>query len=81
MARRTILDIDLNDNGDSSPGENDEQHLWNRRKDQLNLLIGQLNTVGSFEEMQSILRQFTLPDKPFSSFIAAYRDSLMNPEA
>ena len=69
MARRTIRDIDLNDSG---LGENDERHLWNRRLYQYDLLIERINGQDDFDEKLNIMLEFMLPDKPFSSFIAAY---------
>ena len=72
MAVRTIRDIDLNDNGPDSPGENNLGHLWNRRKTQLNLLLGQISRISDHRARVSLFQQFSMPDKPFSGFIAAY---------
>ena len=112
MARRTISDIDLNDNSmclckcccqagapngtedccrdrprccckDSSkcnckdrshisPGENDPNHLWNRRRAQLSFMISQLNQEDDIAKIFNIIQQFSMPDKPFSGFITAY---------
>ena len=69
MARRTIRDIDLND---SALGENDESHLWNRRLGQRALVIERINQLDDFDAKVSIMLEFMLPDKPFSSFIRAY---------
>ena len=71
-AIRTIRDIDLNDCADDAPGENDLSHLWNRRKAQLDLLISQLSQKDDIGEIFSVIQQFTMPDKPFSGFIAAW---------
>ena len=68
-ALRTIRDIDLND---SSLGENDPSHLWNRRLRQLQQLIQGLNTMEDFDSQVRMMLEFMLPDKPFSGFIAAY---------
>ena len=68
-ARRTIYDIDLND---SEMGENEQGHLWNRRRFQLDLLIQRLSAIEDFDEQVSLMRDFALPDKPFSSYISAY---------
>ncbi len=68
IARRTIRDIDLNDSG---LGENDARHLWNRRLYQYQLLIKRINQLDDFDAKVNIMRDFMLPDKPFSSFIAA----------
>lgn len=72
IALRTILDIDLNDNADNAPSENDLNHLRNRRKTQLNWLANQLIGINDIAAQISIVRQFTMPDKPFSSFVAAW---------
>ena len=80
-ALRTIRDIDLNDNADDSPSENDPGHLWNRRLYQLNLLISQLLQENDATAIIGIAQQFTLPDKPFSGFISAYIDYLVGPGA
>ena len=69
MGRRTIRDVDLNDSG---RGENDEAHLWNRRLEQRALLIDRINGLDDFDAKVNIMLEFMLPDKPFSSFIAAY---------
>lgn len=69
IARRTIRDIDLND---STLGENDESHLWNRRLRQRTLLIERINGLDDFDARVNIMLEFMLPDKPFSSFIGAY---------
>ena len=69
MARRTIRDIDLND---STLGEYDPRHLWNRRLHQRDLLIERLNSLDDFDLKVRTLFEFTLPDKPFSAFIFAY---------
>ena len=68
-ARRTICDVDLNDSG---LGENAPGHLWNRRKYQLNLLVERLNTIHDPFQKVRLAREFTQPDKPFSSFVSAY---------
>ena len=75
-AVRTIRDVDLNDNADGSPGENDPSHLWNRRLTQLNLLLAQLLQMDDWEARIGLMREFSLPDKPFSGFIAAYARSV-----
>ena len=69
MARRTIADLDLND---SNLGVNDRRHLWNRRFAQRRLLINRLNELDDFDMKVTIMLEFMLPDKPFSSFITAY---------
>ena len=74
MALRTIRDIDLNDFSDESPGENSPAHLGNRRRNHLNFLTNQLNQIDDISAQISIVRQFTMPDKPYSSFIAAWVD-------
>ena len=68
-ARRTIFDIDLNDQDLS---ENDEGHLWNRRILQRDLLLRNLNAVDDFDTRVNIFFEFMGPDKPFSGFIFAY---------
>lgn len=79
VALRTIRDIDLNDFSDKSPGENDPNHLWNLRKAQVNLLASQLRRVDDIAAQISIVRQFTMPDKPYSSFVAAWVDERFGP--
>lgn len=74
MALRTILDIDLNDSSGNSPGENEPTHLRNRRLNHLNLLANQLIRIDDIAAQISIVRQFTMPDKPYSSFVAAWVD-------
>ncbi len=69
MARKTIRDIDLND---SQLGENDVNHLWNRRQDWLGQVLGQLDTVEDFDDRVTMLFEFALPNQPFSGFVYAY---------
>lgn len=69
MARRTIADLDLND---SNLAANDDRHLWNRRLEHQYLLIDRLNSLDDFDIKVTIMLEFMLPDKPFSSFITAY---------
>ena len=57
---------------DSERGENDASHLWNRRLRQRALLIERINRLDDFDAKVNIMLEFMLPDKPFSSFIAAY---------
>ena len=68
-ARRTIADIDLND---SELGPYDERHLCNRRRSQVERLIERLRQLATFGEQFQLMREFTLPDKPFSSFVSEY---------
>ena len=68
-ARRTISDIDLND---SELGENEQGHLWNRRRRQRDLLMQALSAIEDFDEQVGLMRDFALPGKPFSGFISAY---------
>ena len=68
-ARRTIADIDLND---SELGPYDESHLCNRRRSQVKRLTKRLSQLDTFGEQFQLMREFTLPDKPFSSFVAEY---------
>lgn len=69
MARRTIMDIDLND---SKLGDNAPEHLWNLRMRQRRLLVRRLDGLDDFDAKVNIMLQFMLPDKPFSSFVRAY---------
>ena len=73
MARRTIRDIDLND---ISLGENDPNHLWRLLRNRLDLLRVAVNAEQDDDLASLIVREFTLPDNPFSSFILAYVDTL-----
>ena len=68
-ARRTIADIDLND---SELGLYDEHHLCNRRHRQVERLNERLKSLNAFEERFSMMQEFMMPDKPFSSFVRAY---------
>ena len=69
MARRTIGDIDLND--ELSERETyDPDHLFNQRRYHLYLLIEQINTHPDLS--YQVMQEATLPDKPFSSYISAY---------
>lgn len=69
IAHRTIWDVDLNDR---NLGENDQGHLWNLRLRQRDLLIEGLSAVHDPFQKVRLAREFTTPDKPFSSFISAY---------
>ena len=68
-SRRTIADINLND---SELGPYDERHLCNRRRRQVKRLIERLRQLDTFGEKFQLMREFTLPDKPFSSFVSEY---------
>lgn len=68
IALRTIRDVDLNDN---SLGENEPRHLRNRRLRHLGILIERLRPLDDSARVW-LAYDFTLPDKPFSSFINAY---------
>ncbi len=68
MARRTIRDIDLND---SELGENDPNHLWRLRRDQLSLLQVAIYAEDDDNLAELAIREFMLPDSPFSGFISA----------
>ena len=68
VAFRTIRDVDLNDN---NLGENDHRHLRNRRLRHLGLLIKRLKPLDDGARVW-LAYDFTLPDKPFSSFVDAY---------
>ena len=69
MARRAIRDIDLND---SELGENDPNHLWRLRRAQLALLQETINGEDDDSLADLAIREFMLPDSPFSAFITAY---------
>ena len=73
MARRTIRDVDLNDSG---IGENEPNHLWRLRRAHLDLLRTAVNDVEDDGLAATIVREFTLPVSPFSSFIIAYVGTL-----
>ena len=73
MARRTIRDVDLND---SQLGENDPNHLWRLRRAHLDILREAINAEEDDELAILIIREFTLSDSPFSSFILAYVGTL-----
>ena len=69
MARRTIDDIDLNDEL-SGVEAYDPDHLFNQRRYSLYLFIEQITSDSGLDHQ--IMWDATLPDKPFSSFISAY---------
>ena len=69
MARRTILDIDLND---SKTSRNDPSQLCNRRLHWLNLVKQQLEQLPDIDAQVWIMRTFSQPDKPYSSFVSAF---------
>lgn len=73
MARRTIRDIDLNDR---QLGENDPKHLWRLRRAHLDLLREAVNAEDDDVLALLIIREFILPDSPFSSFVLAYVETL-----
>ncbi len=73
VARRTIRDIDLNDSG---LGENSPNHLWRLRRNQLDLLRQTINAEGNDDFVVLVMREFTLPDSPFSGFISGYLATL-----
>ena len=69
VALRTIRDIDLNDD---KLGETDPNHLLRRRQSQRDMLIQQINALDDSDEKVSLMFDFTMPDKPFSTYIHAY---------
>ena len=71
MAYRTIRDMDLND----QMSQYDPGNLSNLRLEQRSLLFEKLNEVGDVKLQAQILREFSQPDKPFSTFISAYVSS------
>ena len=75
IAMRTIRDIDLNDR---NLGENDPNHLFNRRMDWLDRLITKLEAVDDFDSLMDLRYEFTRPDQPFSGFVSAYFSRLMS---
>ena len=75
VALRTIRDIDLND---STLGENDPNHLFNRRMGWLDQLIAKLEAVDDFDALMNLMHAFTQPDQPFSEFVSAYFSRLMS---
>ena len=75
MAMRTIRDIDLNDR---NLGENDPNHLFNRRMGWLDRLIAGLEDVDDFDALMNLMHAFTQPDQPFSGFVSAYFNRLMS---
>ena len=71
IARRTIDDIDLNDER-SGREAYEPGHLWYQRQYQAYLLTEALGTLEDFNSKVWMIREFTLPGKPFSSFVSAY---------
>ena len=69
IARRTIWDIDLNDDG---LGSYDRRNLCRKRLAQLDLLIKRLNGLADVDCQIRTMLDFMAPDKPFSGFISAY---------
>ena len=75
IARRTIFGIDLND--DLSDVElYDPNHLLNKRRYHLYLLIQGLSELDDPALKARMIHEFTLPDKPFSAFVSAYRHKI-----
>ena len=72
MARRTIYDIDLNDEL-SGRDPYDPEHLSNKRRYHLYLFIEQVNSYPDLS--YQIMQEATLPEKPFSTFVSAYLSS------
>ena len=70
MAARAIWDMDLNDER-TNLGSYDSRNLCNRRKLQLEMLIERLKPLDDSARVW-LAREFTLPDRPFSSFVNAY---------
>ena len=68
-AFRTIADIELND---ADIAEYDQGQLRNLRRNQLRLVIQKLSSIQDRFLMRRMAQEFTLPNKPFSSFVAAY---------
>ena len=68
-ARRTIWDVDLNDTMFTS---NDPRHLVNQRRYQRYLLIEGLNSLNDVRQQIGMIRAFTEPNQPYSSFIYSY---------
>ncbi len=69
QALRTIRDIDLNDLLLSG---NDPDHLLTQRLDWLDAVLERLEAVDDFNRRVTMLFEFTMPDKPFSTYIYAY---------
>lgn len=74
IAVRTIRDIDLNDR---NLGENDPNHLFNRRVGWLHRLIAKLEAIDDFDSLMELMHAFTRPNQPFSGFVSAYFSRLM----
>ena len=69
VALRTIGDIDLNDEL-SGRDPYDPEHLSNKRRYHLYLLIERVNSYPDLS--YQIMQEATLPGKPFSTFVSAY---------
>ena len=78
MARRTILDIDLNDieSGQFSLGEYDEDNLWEQRLDWLDWVLEQLMDFEDIRLQRNKAREFISQMMPYSGFITAYFKSI-----
>ena len=68
-ALTTIWDVDLND---TMFADNDPKHLRNQRRYQRYLLIEGLNSLDDMGQQIGLIKSFTRPDQPFSSFIYSY---------
>ena len=66
IAKRTIVDIDLND---VDLGQYDNSRLPTRRLVRLGLLARNINQLDSMDEKIAVIRSFAQADKPFSTFI------------
>ena len=78
IARRTILDIDLNDieSGQYSLGEYDENNLWEQRLDWLDSVLKELMNLDDIDSQRKRAGDFIVPDMPYSGFISAYFESI-----
>ena len=78
IARRTIVDIDLNDieSGQYSLGEYDENNLWEQRLDWLDWVLGELMDLDDIDSQRKRAGDFIVPKMPYSGFISAYFESI-----
>lgn len=71
-ADRTILDLDLN-----SDYEQVDARLPDLRTDQLDFVIDEIGDLtGDVTRTSAVLRQYSQPNQPFSSYVAAFARSL-----
>ena len=72
MAQRTIEDLDLNDDYGAI-----DKRLSEIRTDHLDLVLLEISDpTADLDRTEALLREFSQPNQPFSSYVAAYTKSM-----